>query len=334
MNNIKLGIIGTNFISDWMCDAVASVDGITAAAVISREQSTADKFAAKHNIELATTDVETFHNAVDAVYIASPNFLHHTYAMRSIKAGKHVIVEKPAALSAEQFTEMTEAAKARGVVIMEAMRPTNDPVLDTVRETMRTIGAIRHARFDFCQYSSRYDKFRAGIIENAFNPSLGNASLMDIGVYALAVAVGLFGAPESVVSSSTLLDNGFEGCGSVMLGYADGLSVEVVYSKIHESQNVSEICGEDGAIYIGRLSMLEWVKIRRRTKNTGNGKNEFADEWLVQNRGGDTSNMVYEVENFVRAIRGERDADTKATLEVLRVMDEIRRQNGIEFGAR
>lgn len=65
------------------------------------------------------------------------------------------------------------------------MRPDFDPAFDMIKNALPRIGKIRRASFEFCQYSSRYDRFKDGIIENAFNPALGNAAVSDIGVYCI-----------------------------------------------------------------------------------------------------------------------------------------------------
>ena len=326
MTNLKLGIIGTNFVVDWLCEAVELTEGIVSHAVYSRTSERGNEFAAKHNIPNVYTDMEEFLSSdIDAVYIASPNFLHGPQAIAAMNHGKHVLVEKPAALSAAEFDEMTACAKANNVVLIEAMRPAHDEALGTIREALTKIGTPRRAVLEFCQYSSRYDKFRAGEIMNAFNPALGNAAVMDIGVYALEVCVLLFGAPKDIVSRSVILHNGFEGMGTAFLNYGTH-QVEVVYSKITDSVTPSIITGEDGSLLLGKLSTLDSLTLCRRKQ---------APEVIFEGREDDSAgNMVYEVADFVKMIRGGMDTApyTAATRETLRIIDEIRKQGGIVFG--
>lgn len=323
MTNLKLGIIGTNFVVDWLCDAVDSSEGIVNHAVYSRTIERGTEFAAKHSIPNIYTDMEEFLSSdIDAVYIASPNFLHGPQAIAAMNHGKHVLVEKPAALSAAEFDAMQECARKNNVVLLEAMRPAHDEALATVRNTITKVGTVRRAVLEFCQYSSRYDKFRTGEVMNAFNPALGNAAVMDIGVYALEVCVLLFGAPKDIVSRSVLLQNGFEGMGTVFLDYGTH-QVEVVYSKITDSVNPSLITGEDGSLKIGKLSTLDSLTLCMRGKEP---------EAIFADREKD-SNMVYEIADFVNMIHGKASPDfyNKATRETLRIIDEVRKQNGIVF---
>ncbi len=322
---LNLGIIGSNFVADWLCNAVDLSDGIRNHAVYSRTTERGNEFAGKHGIPHVYTDLEAFLSSdIDAVYIASPNFLHFPQAMAAMEHGKHVLVEKPAALTAAQFAEMRDCAKKNNVILIEAMRPAHDEALATIRENLANIGTVRRAVLEFCQYSSRYDKFRAGEVMNAFNPALGNAAVMDIGVYAIEVAVLLFGSPKDIVSRSVILHNGMEGMGTTFLDYGTH-QVEIVYSKITHSVTPSVITGEDGSLKLGKLSTLDSLTYCPR------GGEEVV---IFEGReDGTDGNMVYEVANFVKMIAGTADAAPyqDATAETLKIIDEIRRQNNIEF---
>lgn len=323
MTNIKLGVIGTNFVSDWLCDSVKVSDGIVNHAVYSRTHEKGAEFAEKHGIGKVYTDMEEFLSSdIDAVYIASPNFLHYDYAKNAILHGKHVLLEKPATLCEADFVRLTKLAKENNVVLIEAMRPAHDPAMEVAREAMGKIGTIRRAVFDFCQYSSRYDKFKAGEILNAFRPELGNAAIMDIGCYAIHACVMLFGQPKSVYAKSVKLSNGFEGMGTIFLDYGE-IQAEIVYSKITESYNPTTITGENGVVTLGKLSLMEGVGMCLR----GGEK-----ETLVPLR--EECNMIYEAADFVKMINGEMSADgfNENTRMTLAIMDEARRQNEVEFG--
>lgn len=327
MELIKLGIIGSNFVTDWLCESVQKTEGIALHAMYSRSEDRGKAFAGKYGIEYVYTDLDAFLSSdIDAVYIASPNFLHAYQAIKAMEKGKHVLVEKPAALSAAEFDEMTACARKNGVILLEAMRPAHDDALNIIRQQLTSIGPVRRAVFEFCQYSSRYDKFRAGEILNAFNPALGNAAVMDIGVYAIAVCVSLFGPPRHITSRSVRLSNGFEGMGTALLNY-DTHQAEIVYSKITDSVNPSVITGEDGSLKIGKLSTLDSLEKCIRKKP---GEMIFSGRETPG-----AGNMIYEVRDFVKMIRKEMSCAPyhKNTRDTLSVIDEIRRQNGIEFPA-
>lgn len=327
---LKIGMIGTNFISDDFCEAAAQVPGAELFAVYSRKQETGDAFAAKHNIPRVYTDYDEFlDSGLDAVYVASPNFAHCSQTLKALDRKKHVLCEKVMAVNEQEVRSMIDCARQNNVVLLEAMRPDFDPAYDLIEQNLPRIGKLRRATFEFCQYSSRYDSFREGIIQNAFNPELGNAAVMDIGVYCIHSLVRLFGAPKNVKAFSTKLSNGFDGSGIVLLEYED-MTAEAVYSKIAVSVNPSVLQGEDGSIMIDYISKPESVSLRLRESardTLAGGAIEKLPYTPVKN------NMIFEIQAFLKLVE-KKEADhkyLKHSLDTIRVLDEVRRQTGIRF---
>ena len=327
---LKIGMIGTNFISDDFCEAAAQVPGAELFAVYSRKQETGDAFAAKHNIPRVYTDYDEFlDSGLDAVYVASPNFAHCSQTLKALDHKKHVLCEKVMAVNEKEVRSMIDCARQNNVVLLEAMRPDFDPAYDLIEQNLPRIGKLRRATFEFCQYSSRYDSFREGIIQNAFNPELGNAAVMDIGVYCIHSLVRLFGAPKNVKAFSTKLSNGFDGSGIVLLEYED-MTAEAVYSKIAVSVNPSVLQGEDGSIMIDYISKPESVSLRLRESardTLAGGAIEKLPYTPVKN------NMIFEIQEFLKLIE-KKEVDhkyLKYSLGTIRVLDEVRRQTGIRF---
>ncbi len=318
----KIGVIGSNFVSDWMCDTLNGSADFALTAVYSRTIETGNAFAAKHQIPLVYTDMEAFLSSdLDAVYIASPNICHGPQAMDALWHGKHVLCEKPIATSQDEWKDMQKTARENGRVLLEAMRPAFDPAIHGVRDALSKLGTIRRAVFEYCQYSSRYDRFKAGEILNAFNPALGNAAIMDIGVYAVHVCAMLFGKPNDVVSRSVVFDNGMEAMGTIFMPY-DGFQAEVVYAKIIDSVNPSVITGENGSIIIDKLSVPRTVTLQLRGK-----------EPQVISPAPVEQNMVYEVAVFADLIRRGDVNHRYAQVSdwVMEILDTVRAQNGIVF---
>lgn len=245
---LRFGIIGTNVISDAFVGACQATDGrARAVGVHSRRQATADAFAARHGLDTATDDLDALFEAVDAVYIASPVGAHHAQALAAIAAGRHVLVEKTMGADAGQVVAIVEAAEDAGVIALEAVRNVHTPMHRLIRDTLPELGELRYARLEKLQYSSRYDAFRGGEVLNAFDPSLGNSALADIGVYCLQPALDLFGAPRNVGGASVFLANGFEAGGSIYLDHGS-LVVDLAWSKIAAGLGPSVITGEDGSL--------------------------------------------------------------------------------------
>lgn len=321
---IKLGIIGSNFVSDWLCDSIDRTGGIVNHAVYSRTTEKGTAFAEKHNIPTVYTDMEDFLSSdIDAVYIASPNAFHFPQAMAALSHGKHVLCEKPIALDSRELAQMIDTARRNNVILLEAMRTAFDPALSAVSGCLDRLGAIRYARFEFCQYSSRYDKFKSGEVLNAFNPKLGNAALMDIGVYAVHACVKVFGKPDMdhVWAQSVKLVNGFEGMGNILLPYGS-FTAEVLYSKITESIQPSVIIGENGSVTIDKLSMPQNVVLHMRGQEP---------EALTFEK--KTCNMEFETAEFVRLIRGGEVNHSHMihSVNALAVMDKARELTDTKF---
>ena len=134
---LKIGIIGTNFISDDFCDAAAQVDGIELYAVYSRSADTGNHFAERHNIPTVFTDYEQFLDSpIDAVYVASPNFAHCSQSIKAMEKKKHVLCEKVMASNEQEALSMIECAKKNHVVLLEAMRPDFDPAFDMIKNAL------------------------------------------------------------------------------------------------------------------------------------------------------------------------------------------------------
>lgn len=321
---MKLGIVGSNFISDRLIEAAHGVPEVEISAVYSRKQETGEAFAGKHGIPNVYTDYAEFlESEIDAVYIATPTYAHCGQSLEALKHKKHVLCEKIMAVNEREAAAMFDCAEENGVVLLEAMRPDFDPAFDLIKEQLPKIGKLRRVTVEYCQYSSRYDKFRQGEVLNAFNPDLSNAAIMDIGVYCIHTLVRMLGMPQEIKAFSTKLENGFEGSGIVLMQY-DDMMAEAVYSKITDSVNPGIFQGEEGSLLIHGISMPQSMEIVYR-----DGRREPIPYTPVSN------NMVFEVREFVR-LAGEKCSQhsyQKYSMDTLRVVDEARRQNGIVFQA-
>lgn len=327
---LKIGMVGTNFISDDFCDATRQVPGAEVCAIYSRKQETGDVFAQKHGIPCVYTNYDMFLNSgLDAVYIASPNFAHCTQTIKALESGKHVLCEKVMAMNEQEVRSMIDCARKNNMILLEAMRPDFDPAFDIIQKALPRIGKLRRASFEFCQYSSRYDSYRQGVVQNAFNPKIGNAALMDIGVYCIHSLVRLFGMPKAVKALSTKLSNGFDGSGIVLMEYED-MTAEAVYSKISVSVNPSVLHGEDGSILIDYISKPEKLELRLRksSRDTLDGGEQEKLPFIPAD-----NNMIYELKEFIRLIEaGEVNHKyLQYSLDTIKVIDEARRQTSLHF---
>jgi predicted dehydrogenase len=172
--------------------------------------------------------------SIDAVSVCVANAFHAPITIDALNHGKHVLCEKPLAINAPQAERMIRFAHEKGLILLEAIRPVHDPFLAALRENLHKVGRIRRATFEFCQYSSRYDRFLAGERPNVFEASLGNAALMDLAVYCLHACVGVFGMPQKLSAGASFLPNGTEAAGTMLLDYGSQQTT-ISYSKVTSS---------------------------------------------------------------------------------------------------
>ncbi|VTO13636.1 oxidoreductase [Klebsiella variicola] len=138
-------------------------------------------------------------------------------------------------------------------MLFEAFKTASLPNFLLLKETLAKAGKLRKAFINYCQYSSRYQRYLDGENPNTFNPAFSNGSIMDIGFYCLASAVALWGEPRAVLATASLLDSGVDAQGTVVLSYGD-FDVTLHHSKVSDSAIPSEIQGEDGTLVIEKIS--------------------------------------------------------------------------------
>ena len=336
MEKVRFGIVGTNFISDWVIAGARQDARFELTAVYSRKQETADTFAAKHGIPHTFTSLEEMASSplIDAAYIASPNFLHAEQSILCMQHGKHVLCEKPLASNAREARAMIAASEQYGVTLMEAMKPTLTPNFRAVQANLKRVGTIRRYFSAYCQYSSRYDKFKEGVVLNAFRPELSNGAMMDIGVYTIYPMVVLFGKPKRIQASGILLSSGVDGQGAVNFSY-DDMNATVLYSKIANSSLPTEIEGEEGNIQLDRVNIISRVTFQPRVA-AASGRGTVAEPEDIS-VAADRDEYYYEVAEFIDLVlSGKRESAINShtnSLLTVEIIDEVRRQLGVVYPA-
>ena len=334
MNKIRFGVIGTNFITDWVIAGAKQDERFELVAVCSRTQERANEFAAKYDIPYTFTSLEEMAASplIDAVYIATPNYLHASQSILCMKYGKHVLCEKPMASNAYEVKQMIAASRQYGVTLMEAMKPTLTPNFRVLREALPKAGVIRRYFASYCQYSSRYDKFKEGIVLNAFKPELSNGAMMDIGVYTVYPMVVLFGRPNKISASGVVLSTGTDGQGAVNFEY-EGMNATVLYSKIANSSLPTEIEGEDGNFMLDKINQINRVTWQARpVVSSGKGPLTPVEDISAIT---DKDEYYYEVAEFINLVQaGKLESEVNShenSLITIEIIDEVRRQLGVSF---
>lgn len=322
---IRFAVIGTNWITRQFVDAAHETGKYKLTAVYSRSLEQAQTFANDYLVEHLFTSLEEMaqSDAIDAVYIASPNSLHYPQTRLFLSHKKHVICEKPLASNLREVESAIALARENQVVLFEAFKTASLPNFLTLQQSLSKVGKLRKAFLNYCQYSSRYQRYLDGENPNTFNPAFSNGSIMDIGFYCLASAVALWGEPHSVQASATLLESGVDAHGTVVLHYGD-FDVTLHHSKVSDSVQPSEIQGEAGSLVIEKISECQKLSFIPR----GGKAQDLTQPQHI-------NTMLYEAETFARLVEtGEVNHPGLAVSRTTaKLLTEIRRQTGVKFPA-
>lgn len=350
MRKVRFGMVGTGRISDWVLKGAVLEPRFEAAAVCSRTKENAEAFAARHGIVKTFTDIDALASdpSIDAIYIGTPNDTHHDIAIRCLNHGKHVLCEKPLASNSREVKEMVAAAKANGVVLMEAMISTLSPNFRMVQEKVKELGPVLNYSGTFCQFSSKYDLLKRILsgesdspVPSSFNPERSGGALMDIGIYPIYPMVTLFGSPRGVKANVLTVDVP-TACGMMpvdLQGTAifeyEGMTATATYSKIADSKLRTEISCDRGILSLDQIHITRQVELTMRGAPTSGRSGGPATSDITVPC--DPDEYLCEFKEFIDVIEsGSPESVNNSlanSLAVAEVMDEIRRQSGVIFPA-
>jgi predicted dehydrogenase len=327
---ITFATIGSGWITESFITAAHSTGSFKLVSVFSRNQSSAEAFAKKTGVTETHTSLSSLaaDKSIDVVYIASPNSLHYSHAKTILEAGKHVILEKPAASTVKQLEELFQIAKEKGVFLIEAFRHIQEPNFKVLESFIKDgkLGPVYGASLNYASFSSRYNNVLAGEVPNIFSLDFSGGSLADIGVYCVTAAVALFGKPISQTYKPFIIKTGADGGGIVVLNY-DTFGVTINQSKIYTSTAPSEVFGEKGTLRMNGVTDIEGVDfLNAQTKGTEKIGGKGVEKDL---------NMKDEAAEFARIIESK---DVKAaeqlkniSLTVQGITEDLRKQNKLLF---
>ena len=266
---LRFGTIGSGWIADEYIHGAKDSGLWELTAVYSRTQERAAAYAKQHGAKHAFTNLEEMaaSDVLDAVYIASPNAFHYEQAKLFLEHGKHVICEKPLCAQARKVRELQQIAKNRGLVYLEAIMFLHLPQRKLLEDALGQLGQITLVKLDFCQRSSKLDRYLEGELPNIFNPAMETGALMDLGVYCVYPALALFGEPESFTVEPQMMESGADGAGIVTMRYPDKL-VTLTYSKLGQAGANSDFQGTDGTLSVESISRIAGLSLWRKDGTT------------------------------------------------------------------
>ncbi|WP_125572263.1 Gfo/Idh/MocA family protein [Lacticaseibacillus songhuajiangensis] len=264
---MKLAIIGAGKIVHDFLTITRTIPNLELIAIAGtpRDADVLQQLQQQYGITRTYTDSTAAINDADAdtVYVAVPNTLHFVISKQALLAGKHVICEKPFVASRAEAEELEQLAQSRGRILVEAITNQYLENFAGIQDALQHTGTTRIAEFNYSQYSSRYDAFRAGTVLPAFDPAKSGGALMDLNIYNIHLAVGLFGKPQSV-NYMPNIQRGVDTSGVLVLGYPD-MQCVCIAAKDAGAPVRSVLEGEDGTVIIdGPTNELQQFELQKR----------------------------------------------------------------------
>ena len=320
---LRIGIMGTGrIVAQWMRDVTAA-KAADVTAIASRDEARAREAAQRYGIARAYGTYEAMleDDICDAVYIATPHSMHRDCAMLALRAGKHVLCEKPIAPNAAQFREMAAFAKARGLLLMEGMWTRFFPATQEVRRLVQSgeLGETWMIQADFSFLNPFETQTRM------FDPARAGGALLDVGCYGIHYAMYLYGAaPEQVSGTAVLGASGVDEQAVIALRFPGGRMASVACGLRVTLPDTARIHGTGASVEVPGFWHPSGYDLLRDGKTAHVRVPEHAPE-----------GFAYEVKHFCECVeRGLTEspviphADSLAALEV---MDAFRAQIGLKY---
>jgi predicted dehydrogenase len=316
---VRWGVLGIASIFERrMVPAFAAASNAHVVAVASRSLDKANEAARKHDIPAAFGSYEELLRSpdIEAVYIPLPNDLHAEWTLEALARGKHVLCDKPAALSFADATRMSRAAQAAALRLMEGFMFRHHPQHARVAEIIASgeIGNVAHFRgtFTYAAEERHRSTYR-------FNPAQGGGALFDVGVYPLNAVRLHFGTEPLAVSATAAFDasSGVDQRILVLGEWADGRTAVVEGGFDQTFTSRYEIAGDKGVVTTERAFQAGDGPITLFVRNGDDVRTETIPG---------TNQYVREIEHFSACVRdpqkplapGENGAAQARVVEAVR----------------
>lgn len=251
MDKVRWGLVSTANINRRLIPAIRASERGELVAVASRSQASAEAYAQEWHIPQAFGSYQAMldSEAVDAVYISLPNQLHAEWSIYALEHGKHVLCEKPFALSLAEVDAMIAASEGTGQVLAEAFMYRHHPQTKLIKEMidngrLGTITTIRGA-FHFAMSNPE--------VNVRMKPELGGGSMWDVGVYPMSYCQFLMGdTPEWVIADQYIGADGVDVTFAGQMHYANGVMAQFTCGFREPFHTMIQVVGTEGRIWLKR----------------------------------------------------------------------------------
>lgn len=322
---LRWGILGPGGIAETFANDLRD-NGYVIAAVGSRSPDRAREFAEKFGVATAHGSYEELvaDPDVDIVYVATPHSAHYPQVRLALEAGKHVLVEKPFTVTAEQAGILVDLARDRGLVLLEAMWTRWLPHMVRLREILAagTIGDVRTV------IATHNQSLPTDPDHRLQNPDLAGGALLDLGVYPISFVHDVLGEPTRIQATASMTPTGVDRQTAVVLDF-DGGRQGVVHTALDTAgPNTAAVLGTEGWIDLAAT----WYASTSFTVYDSDGVEleRYADDFASRGM----QFQAAEIERLVEA--GQTSGEVLPPTEsvaVMRTLDEVRKQIGLDYPA-
>ncbi len=320
---LRWGILATGGIAHSFARDLRTA-GLDLVAVGSRRAESAEAFAAEFDVAHAHGSYEALvaDPDVDIIYIATPHPQHKDAAILALEAGKHILVEKPFTLNADEAIAIRDVAASRGLLAMEAMWTRYLPHMIRIREILAagTLGEIRAVTADHTQLISSDPAHRLNALE------LGGGALLDLGIYPVSFAWDVLGAPVAITAQARLGETGADTEVATIMTHGSGALSTTLSTSRGSGPNAASIIGTDARIDIDRV----WYTPTSFRVVSHDGT--VLEEYTTRIEGGGMQFQAVEAARLVAA--GLIDGDIlpiDETVAIMQTLDDIRAQIGVRY---
>jgi predicted dehydrogenase len=325
MQTIRWGILGTGHIAKKFAEALAVLPDAELSAAGSRTVESAQAFASTYGAIRAHGSYEALaaDPEVDVIYIATPHPMHLENSLLCLRAGKHVLCEKPITVNGVQLETLLQTAREHGRFLMEAMWMYFNPNIRKAEELVRD-GAIGRLRMLQANFGFTTDKEETSRL---LHPELAGGSLLDVGIYPISLASLFFdGPPARIQSDWAPASTGVDAQAACLFAYEDGALATLTCAVVTNTPYEGWLMGETGMI---RLHTPFWGACPGFTLIRQDGSEETFSIPLQGN------GYNYEAEEVMACIRAGKTESARMpwakSREIMATMDTIRAQWGLRY---
>jgi predicted dehydrogenase len=316
---IKWGIIGCGRIAHRFVQGLKAVPGTELVSLWSRRPESVNSFVEQYGGHACKTVDELLASDIDAVYIATLPDSHAHYCFAAFNAGKHVLCEKPAAINLPILNTILDAARLKGLLFMEGMKPPFYPLYRRLKEYLITdpIGPVGYVRAgsSVADIPSEHPNF---------SHELAGGAIMGIGIYEAFLAIDWLGETQQVQTMGRFGETDIDMFAIFQTLHTNGYAQLYAGFDLH-GKGDALICGTTGNITIHK----NWWNPQRATINYLDGRTVEIDEPFT------AGGLNYEIEHFCGLINeGKTESPIishEMSRQMIAMLDKAREQIGLKF---